>query len=505
MTEPEPHPLGLPGKGSSPTFMPSAADAARAVSRGRHRRTTRGLMAALAALAMPLAVVAATPDSGNNDSLRVAQTPTAAPIEATPTPDAPPAATAAATAAAASLQPVPQQTPRQSVGEQQAGAQPQPQSGQQGAAEETDGPTPTSGPGQEPHSKTGIDDQAKTVTIFLQVPPTTALRESSAASGASKYWEPGSKPRTVKGYRVLVKAFDASGSESGQACEQRAKEGFLIVGASGPQEAQACAGSANLVRDNVPYVAPGSVEAGLGGLTNYFATSLTYRGQAQRLITMADKGDYLKTSNGKGWALVLADTPAATEAEPAVIAALENAGQKVTVIRVPRTGADSTAVAAQLRAGQYASVYFHGPPLFFIELTGRVGCPGYCPQWTGVGVSTNDIGVQACNVTGRAYKGEFLSPYPGLDLAPSKAPGVTFQDDIELSTYGSMQLLDQMLQNLPGPSFTRESFLDAVSGSSFAGGVYPQASFATSRFGGTRAYALRMDCTKRQHVTRGLH
>ena len=489
MTEHEPTPPAL-RRGAPPAFVPSLADAALAVRRGRNRRMTRGLVAALAAVALPLAVVAATPFGGDDDSLRAADTPTAAPVEASPTPDAPPASPTA------DPLPQPEPQPTGSAPAQQASAQPA-QTAQPGApgpaGEPSPSPEPQPQPQPGPNSKTGVDDQARTLKVLVHAP---GVGGGSAASGARKYWE----ARSVKGYRVLVEPFEGSRS----ACEQKAEEGFLIVGASGPEQTQACAGAPG-VRNDVPYVAPGSVESGLRDSSSYVALSLTYRAQASRLVAMADNGGYLETRNGKGWALVLSDTPAATEAEPALVAALEGAGQEVTVLRVPRTGADAGTVANQLREGQYESVYFHGSPLFFIELTGRTGCPGYCPQWTGVGVSTNAVGVQACNVTGRQYRGEFLSPHPGLDLAGSKAPGVAFTDDVELSSYGSMQLLDQMLQEVPGPSFTRESFLDAVSGGSFPGGVYPRASFTSSRFGGTQAYALRMDCTKRQHVTTGLY
>jgi hypothetical protein len=443
-------------------------------------------VAALAAVALPLAVVAAVPGGGDDDSLRAANAPTAPPGEASPTP----AAEVHSPGAEPSAQPEPQPTASAPSGGGQPGTAPPQQSGQPAPA---GAPTPTPAPQQGPHSKTGVDDQAKTLKVLVHTPGSGG----SAASGARKYWE----SRSVKGYRVQVEPFEGTRS----ACEQKAQEGFLVVGAVGPEQTQACAGAPAVRAGNLPYLAPGSVETGLRDLTNHFALSLTYRAQARRLVAMADKGGYLRTRNGKGWALVLSDTPAATEAEPALVAALEEAGEDVTVVRVPRTGADAGTVANELREGQYESVYFHGSPLFFIELTGRTGCPGYCPQWTGVGVSANVVGLQACNVTGRAYKGEFLSPHPGLDEASGKAPGVTFADDAELSSYGSMQLLDQMLQAVPGPSFTREAFLDAVAGSSFAGGVHRPVSFASSRFGGTQAYALRMDCARRQHVTTGVY
>ena len=151
------------------------------------------------------------------------------------------------------------------------------------------------------------------------------------------------------------------------------------------------------------------------------------------------------------------------------------------------------------------SVYFLGQPTFFINLVGATGCPAYCPQWAGVGVSmgTNSIGSLACRGSGNQYKGEFLSPIPALDRAAALAPGVTFADDIEFGIYGTMQVIEKMLQAVPGESFTRESFLAAITGKTFTGPITGTTTFAKGHFGGTAAYALRMNCGKGQHTTNG--
>ena len=88
-------------------------------------------------------------------------------------------------------------------------------------------------------------------------------------------------------------------------------------------------------------------------------------------------------------------------------------------------------------------------------------------------------------------------------MAPQLAPGVTFKDDIEFSIYGSSQIIEQMLLAVPGPSFTRESFISAVQGKSFKGGIFPSISFQNGRFGGSAAYALKSDCAKGVYVTNG--
>ncbi len=361
-----------------------------------------------------------------------------------------------------------------------------------------------------PDSKIGIDDKAKTIKIFLHGPLTGAgVPQDSFKSGTPKYWDNNGKPRLIKGYRVIAEAFDDKyqPGPAVKACNAKAKEGFLIVGGAGTDQIQACARSSVLARGNVPYLSAGVTENGLGGLKNYFATSLTYPKQARLVIDMAKKGGYLAPKNGKGWAIVISNTPNFLDAEQAIVGALQKAGQKATVIRTPKTGADSTTVANQLREGQFESVYFLGQPLFFIELVGKVGCPAYCPQWAGVGVSmgVNSVHGLACRGAGNQYKGEFLSPYPGLDMASKLAPGVSFKDDIEFSIYGSSQILEQMLLTVPGKSFTRESFISSVQGKTFKGGIFPGLTFTNGRFGGTAAYALKSDCAKGVYKTNGFY
>lgn len=380
-----------------------------------------------------------------------------------------------------------------------------------GSAGSTGGSTTgTGGETLGPDSKVGVDDKNKTLKIFLHGPLTGAgVPQNSFISGTPKYWDNGGKPRLVKGYRVIAEAFDDkyAPGPAVKACNEKAKDGFLILGGAGTDQIQACARSQVLRRGNVPYISAGVTTNGLTDLGHYFASSLTYAAQAELVVKMADKGGYLKPANGKGWGVVVSNTPNFADAEAAIVAALKRAGQPVTVIRTPKTGGDSTAVTNQLREAQLQSVYFLGQPTFFVELVGKAGCPAYCPQWAGVGVSmgTNSIGSLACRGSGNQYKGEFLSPAPGLDQASKLAPGVQFADDIEFGIYATMQVLEQMLNAVPGPSFTRESFIKAVEGKTFQGAILPKSDFTKGHFGGTAAYALKMNCGSGQHVTNGFY
>jgi branched-chain amino acid transport system substrate-binding protein len=363
-----------------------------------------------------------------------------------------------------------------------------------------------------PDSKVGVDDKKKTLKISLHGPLTGAgVPQDSFKSGTPKYWNEGNngKPVLVKGYRVIAEAFDDKyqPGPAVKACNQHAKTDFLIVGGAGTDQIQACARSSVLARGNVPYLSAGVTENGLQGLNTYFATSLSYRQQGKLVVEMAKKGGYLKPKNGKGWAMVISNTPNFLDAEQGFLEAMKPTGVPIKVIRTPKSGADSTSVANQLREGQFESVYFLGQPLFFIELVGKAGCPAYCPQWAGPGVSmgTNSIGRPACQASGGQYKGEFLNPSPGLDMAGKVAPGVSFKDDIEFGIWGSMELLAQILNKVPGEGFTRERFIAGTNGKAYAGGVFPKVSFAKGRFGGSGAYALKSDCSDQMYNTNGFY
>ncbi len=372
------------------------------------------------------------------------------------------------------------------------------------------GPT-TAAAGAGPGSKVGVDDRAKTIRIALHGPLTGAgVPQESFRSGTPRYFNegPGGKPRLVKGYRVIAEAFDDQyqAGPAVKACNERAKTEFLLIGGAGADQIQACARSQVLRRGNVPYLSAGVTENGLGGLGNYFATSLTYRQQGALVVKMAQAGGYLKTRNRKGWGVVISNTPNFTDAETAIVAALKAAGEPVKVIRTPKSGGDANGVANQLRADGLESVYFLGQPLFFIQLVNATGCPAYCPQWAGVGVSmgVNSVHGLACQGSANGYKGEFLSPYPGLDQASAIFPGVRFADDIEFGIYLTMAGIEQYLLATPGPSFTRESFIAGVQGKRFTPkGLFPS-DFSKGRFGGTGAYALKSDCTgQRRYTTNG--
>lgn len=111
MDEHDLHRLGLPAPGAAPTFHASSAGADAALERARHRQATRGLSVALAALALPAAVVFLLPGDSRNDSLRFARDPSPTPEQRlpehsdAPTLETPPDAAPAPGASSAAVRP----------------------------------------------------------------------------------------------------------------------------------------------------------------------------------------------------------------------------------------------------------------------------------------------------------------------------------------------------------------------------------------------------------------
>ena len=373
------------------------------------------------------------------------------------------------------------------------------------------GQTPPPGQPQPPPvtntggNTTGIRDGK--IYIALHGPLTGAgVPQRSFETGTKKYWT----NHKIRGMEVVATAFDDEYNPGGaiKACRRAAPNNFLVIGGAGTDQIQACAKDQVMQRGGVPYISAGVTTNGLTGLPNYFAASLTYAQQGPTVVRMAREKGFLNAPNG--WALVISDTPNFADARQSIEAALKAAGVKYKYIPVPKTGGDARTVAAELRGGRYETVYFLGQPLFFTEVVTQTGCtsgiPGaYCPQYTGVGISmgVNTVANLACNTQG--FKGEFLSPYPGVDDAPKYTPGVTYADDIEFTIYGVMQLLDQMFQSIPANvPLTRENFIATVARNDYRGGIFNPAKFKSgTRFGGTAAFYLKADCGKRRWVTDG--
>ncbi|MEX2291324.1 MAG: hypothetical protein WD794_13490 [Mycobacteriales bacterium] len=360
---------------------------------------------------------------------------------------------------------------------------------------------PAAGPAPaESGTTTGIDAGRKTVKITLHGPLTGAgVPQESFRSGTPKYWN-GRKLKN--GYTVIAEAVDDkyNAPDALRACNAAARDSFLIVGGAGTDQIQACAQSQVLRRGNVPYLSSGVTESGLGKLPNYFATSLTYKQQGALIPQFARDNKFLDGS----WAVVITEGPNFADARESVVSALQKAGVngksgKFTsgndVYLTAKTGTNCSTLAGQLR-NTYTRIYFLGQPSYFISCVTSIGyTPTYQPVYVGVGPSfgIQSVGRLACTNTANQYKGFFLHPSPGLDTAAQRAPGVSFQDDIEYGIYGAMQQLEQAFNQVPG-QLTREKFIATLRQGGVKGGILSPAIYRGQVFGGTAAFGLQSNC-----------
>ena len=339
---------------------------------------------------------------------------------------------------------------------------------------------------------TGI--KGNTLYITLHGPLTGAgVPQESFKTGAPKFWK---KHKLANGMSVVAEAVDDkyNAPDAVRACNRAAKESFMILGGAGTDQISACAQSPVLRRGGVPYLSAGVTEVGLGGLSHYFANSLTYRQQGPLVVQMAEDFKFLRN---RKWAVVITDTPNFKDARESILTALKAKGITPKVFLTDKAPSNCTSLAGQIRA-QYDAIYFLGQPSFFAQCVGSIGyTPTYKPIYTGPGPSfgIQSVGKLACGGTANQYQAYYLHPLPGMDRAKQLVPDETFADDIEFQIYASMQGLKSALDMVKG-KLTREKFISTLFASGVPAGIGPATAFnGKTRFGGTAAYALKMDCS----------
>lgn len=365
-----------------------------------------------------------------------------------------------------------------------------------GTSGSSTGTTPggtASGPG----NSTGVTKDVIRIGIHAPITGAAPLPADSFKRGADKFFnDPAHK---VFGRTVQVEFLDDKykPSSARQACEKMAAADFLVVGAAGTDQIQACATDQVLRRSNTPYLSAGVTTNGLTGLPNYFALSLTYQQQASAVMKLA-KANNVPLDKV---ALVLTETPNFDDATVAAKKAVEAAGGSViATIRTPKSDSQSDGVntASQLRASGATTVYFLTAPLYWINTVAAASSQAYNPKYIGPGVSMgeNQVAGAVCGAAPltNAY---YLSPYPGFD----KAKAGQGSDDIEFSVYGLSEAIYQALLATKG-NLTREAFIAAMPNATLAGGIYNPARFNGGHFGGTAAHSLKLECqNQRQWVS----
>lgn len=375
--------------------------------------------------------------------------------------------------------------------------------GTSGTSTTTGGGTTTSGGKTGPTTATtakgtttGVTEDLIKIGIHAPLSGASPLPQGSFESGAKKFWA----GKKIFGRSVEVEIRDDKYTPSGavRACEELSRISFIVLGAAGTDQIQACGRNRTLQRSKTPYISSGVTENGLRGIPTYFANSLTYKQQSPIVVANSKKRKFPTGT----WALVLSDTPNFEDAKTSMEAELKKAGIAYEYIPVPKAGTDSdaAALAAKLRAGRYPVVYFLGQPFFFAKTVQQTQDATYAPTWTGPGPSmgVNSVLSLTCGAQG-GFTASFLSPYHGLDRAPK---GSDYADDIEMITAGSMMGVEFMLKQLTADTLNRETVISKLQGGmKIPGGIFPPTDYSRGQFGGTGVYALVPNCDNNQWAT----
>ena len=347
----------------------------------------------------------------------------------------------------------------------------------------------------------------ETIKIGIHLPITGAAPVPAiAARSVSLYFSYlEDQGLSINGRRVEVVLRNDEYTTEGarQACKDmvEGEKVFLLLGYVGPHSIQACARYA--ARIGVPYLAPGSLEPGLTGLSSHFGLSMTYNRQnplvAQLLV------DRFGARDEKN-ALVRI---AAADPPPRFVTAreaMEARGARIDVEHLLTAQPDPLEmrpIVLDLKQKGIENVWFGGSPNHFIFFQNEAVKQGFRPQVVGIGPSVAfDFTLGAtCTQADAGHGSVFLHPAPGFvdrdrfDPAFEEAGGT---NEIDWMFWGLSKPIAELLE-LPGPRLTRERFLwYAARAKGIETGVFPDISLSPAdHFGGEAMHVLEADCRDR--------
>ena len=383
------------------------------------------------------------------------------------------------------------------------------------------GTVPSTGPGGAPRkpcdppaggNTTGIT--STTIRIGAHAPQTGtgAPLPPSFKDGVQSYWD--LKEHYICGRHVIIDFQDDTYTPSGAkaVCGPMSRRDFIILGAAGTDQIQACATMPDIVDNHVPYISAGVTSNGLTNLPTYFAFSLTYEQQAALVVRNAvNRGFAHPTAAGGKWAIVTGQSGNFDDATRGAENALRAAGIPFDTYRVNQSddGLQQRAFATGDTLSQkgYGVVYDVTSPGYFVYMTGKAnknpsGAGLYNPMYTGPGVTMTEVTVAqlVCSGTQNHVQANFLAPFPGLDRATPdfKAANNNKYDDIYWALWGAAQLIEQMLK-AASVNLTRENLVQTLQHASLTAGVYAPVHYPGpvkpgAHFGGTGAYSQEIDC-----------
>jgi ABC-type branched-subunit amino acid transport system substrate-binding protein len=386
--------------------------------------------------------------------------------------------------------------------------------GQQVSAggENGNGTTATSAPGKaaahEPdeNDKSGVTDDEIVIGIHAPVTGASPVPQNSFDTGKDIYWKflAESAPDKLFGRKVRVVFADDkfNPNEAVRVCREMVEQenAFLLVGGGGADQITACAKYAD--EAGVPYLSAGVNEEGLADLSTYYATTLSYPAQAPLIMDLIKEKGFTKVG------FVTADTPSFQDAHDAFVKAAEDAELDIVVdtpINKTASPTEALTVVQELKSeGAEVVVLLSSPTVYVTGLAAGARSQSYDPTWIGPGVTS---GLNAVLTFGcpAVEKGEFFSPFPGLDVIDELdpdykpayaqfAPGEE-ADDIGLALWALNKALAQMFE-ATGEDLGRAAFMNTIeSTDEFANGVYPPIRITPDdHFGGTGAHLLDADC-----------
>jgi ABC-type branched-subunit amino acid transport system substrate-binding protein len=362
--------------------------------------------------------------------------------------------------------------------------------------------------------RTGVTATAINLAVHAPVTGAAPLPSESFDKSKDLYWR---YVTEMKGEKVLgrskvtvsFKDDKYTPNTAIQACRELASSSFLLVGAGGTDQIQACAQFAE--KSGVPYLSAGVTEVGLTGLKDYFATGMTY---AEQSVLLAQ---YVKKNfAGKKVAAIITDTPNFDDAAGAWDKAVKAQGLNYfETLRHPKGNSSwITTYASRLKGAGVQVLFFLSSPLDYLQFAQQAGTQGFKPQYVGVGISKglNAVLSAGCpDVDG----GIFFSPFPGLDWARKNLPeffaaGQKFgvpTDDLALALWGLASVEHEAFkryeQVYKSTDLTREDFVKMLqTQTGIATKSNPQLSFTpTDHFGASQVHVLKADCASGEHKT----
>ena len=361
----------------------------------------------------------------------------------------------------------------------------------------------------------GINNTTKVIRIGIHAPETGAAPTPSTAfsTGAKLFWE----DHTVFGYTVQPEVMDDmfNPTTAGQECAAMAQDDFLIFGAAGSGQIEACANKTELTSAGVPYFSDGTVTNGLTGLPDYFALSQDYAQQSAEDLSLV-KAKNAADATGE-WVIAVATGADGDDATASMSATLKAANIPFTVVRTKNStsATDAATDANTICSKNPKNVYVGTAPEYWIEMEAAASKQLCTPFWTSAGLilGVNEVAQAAC-AEDPSVKASVLSPFPGIDKAPAgfaaeknPAADTSANDrDLEESLYGSSEVIYQAMLNTGSiANLTRPNLIASMKTlkSSTLTVNTPVDFTSGTHFGSTGAWPLDISCSSSEWVTDG--